>query len=327
MRPECRVPGCPRVAAVRGLCSLHYNRERRGVPLEPEHRRGDPDGYGLYGVLDDDGSTVLCHECGERRLALGTHVRRVHGMTARQYKLAHGLPLTRGLTSRAAHEAASAQSRSRIGDTAWARLVAARDPLAASAARTTESLRHAREVDGAAQAIANGKAAGLHEVRQCPICGATWCPVPGVHGSRRRVTCGRPECAAELISRVNAQQKIPAPVLARWRADHRRGETWDAIGAREGVTGTAIRFAVRRVSKRDRRVGVQWEPPREPGRSGAPAGRDLLDSETRELRDTSDHGAWVAAAQRMIDAGASQVSIARALGMAQTTISQRLRTW
>ncbi len=51
---------------------------------------GDPDGYGSFAELDDDGHTVGCHECGRRSRNLGLHVR-VHAMTAAEYRQAHGL--------------------------------------------------------------------------------------------------------------------------------------------------------------------------------------------------------------------------------------------
>lgn len=61
-------------------------------------RIGDPDGHGYYGQLtvDDDGR-LLCHECGGTYLHLATHLTRTHSMRAEEYRLAHGLPLTRPL--------------------------------------------------------------------------------------------------------------------------------------------------------------------------------------------------------------------------------------
>lgn len=88
---------------------MHYSRQRRGVPLEDAHPEvGSPSGLGSYGLLDDDGQTVACHECGHRARSLGNHIRVAHGMSAREYKLRHGLPLTRGLVSTTFHEESSA---------------------------------------------------------------------------------------------------------------------------------------------------------------------------------------------------------------------------
>ena len=53
---------------------------------------GAPDGYGLYGVLgrDVDGR-VVCHECGRACEQLATHLRYSHGVSAVEYRAAHGL--------------------------------------------------------------------------------------------------------------------------------------------------------------------------------------------------------------------------------------------
>ena len=66
-RPKsgCGAAGCDRLAWSKGLCLMHYKRERRGTPLA-DRPSGDPDGHGLYGVLDVDDDGVLCHECGNR---------------------------------------------------------------------------------------------------------------------------------------------------------------------------------------------------------------------------------------------------------------------
>ncbi|WP_062214678.1 MucR family transcriptional regulator [Streptomyces sp. NBRC 109706] len=60
---------------------------------------GDRDGYGQYGILDDDGERVLCHECGRRYRQLPYHINRAHGMTAVEYRAAHGLSVTQPLAS------------------------------------------------------------------------------------------------------------------------------------------------------------------------------------------------------------------------------------
>ena len=46
---------------------------------------GDPDDHGRYAQLtfSDDGTLVLCHECGAWKKAIGTHAWYAHGITAR----------------------------------------------------------------------------------------------------------------------------------------------------------------------------------------------------------------------------------------------------
>ncbi len=58
---------------------------------------GAPDGHGRFGMLDEDDEGLLCHECGHRFQHLGLHVWKAHGLTAREYRMAHGLLRSRGL--------------------------------------------------------------------------------------------------------------------------------------------------------------------------------------------------------------------------------------
>ena len=96
---------------------------------------GSPDGCGRYGILDTDGERCLCHECGRWYRSLGAHVVAAHGQSARDYKRAHGLPLSRGLVAEEARRRMSERARSRVGTPGWERLEEARDPAAAARAR------------------------------------------------------------------------------------------------------------------------------------------------------------------------------------------------
>mgnify|MGYP000124004124 FL=1 len=130
----CIAPGCERSAIARGLCMLHYKRVRAGRPLT-DPPVGSPDGCGRYGILDTDGERCLCHECGRWYRSLGAHVVAAHGQSARDYKRAHGLPLSRGLVAEEARRRMSERARSRVGTPGWERLKKARDPVAAARAR------------------------------------------------------------------------------------------------------------------------------------------------------------------------------------------------
>ncbi len=96
---------------------------------------GDPDGYGTFAELDDDGHTVGCHECGRRFWNLGLHVR-VQGMTAAGYRQAHGLSTGQALIP--ADLARELAGHSRNSPASLAALAANRDPDRARAANTTE---------------------------------------------------------------------------------------------------------------------------------------------------------------------------------------------
>ena len=61
------------------------------VRTRPEKVVGDPSGHGTFGVIGDDGETVLCHECGERRVSVGSHLAKAHGISAAEYRVQHGL--------------------------------------------------------------------------------------------------------------------------------------------------------------------------------------------------------------------------------------------
>ncbi|MFJ6215083.1 helix-turn-helix domain-containing protein [Streptomyces sp. NPDC092296] len=78
---------------------------------------GDPDGHGRHGILDDDGTSVLCHECGRRFARLsGPHLTG-HGTDADRYRSDHGLstttPLQSAWLSGRLRESAGAQYASR----------------------------------------------------------------------------------------------------------------------------------------------------------------------------------------------------------------------
>ena len=93
---------------------------------------GEPDGHGLFGLLDEDAEDS-CAICGWRGPHLGLHAYKGHGMSARQYKLEHGLRRSKGLVATAVLEKlvehGTAQMPSRTG------LIAARDPKRATAVR------------------------------------------------------------------------------------------------------------------------------------------------------------------------------------------------
>lgn len=90
-------------------------------------RVGDPDGHGRYGHIDEIDDRLLCHECGATYLHLGTHAVGAHGLSAEQYRIAHGLALTEPLVAPSVRTKMSiAWERHR--DTHLAALDGARDP-------------------------------------------------------------------------------------------------------------------------------------------------------------------------------------------------------
>lgn len=91
---------------------------------------GDRDGFGRYGVVDEDDAGLLCHECGRRFAHLGLHAWRSHGMSAVDYRQAHGLSRG-GLVTTVTRQTIADNAR-RTLETKPA-FIKARDPAVASA--------------------------------------------------------------------------------------------------------------------------------------------------------------------------------------------------
>lgn len=219
-----------RTAVAKGLCLRCYKRARAGRPIDDTEleRYGQPDGHGHYGILDDDGTSVLCHECGHRYRSLGAHVSRAHGMSAAEYKKAHGLSRSRSLATTALRETFSQHASARVGTAGWQRFETARDPQAAAHARTFPPAPAQTRRSQATQSVTNGKASRKIVVRTCPSCGAQWCPLPGGYA---RKTCRAPECIRALASRATRDQARRHAVTIRPLTDHERHQLRTLTGS------------------------------------------------------------------------------------------------
>lgn len=250
----CRAPGCDREATARGLCITHYKRDRRGAPLAtPEV--GTPSGHGRYGVLDGDDERIMCHECGQYYRSLGAHVSRAHDMTAAEYKDDHGLPRGTPLVAPALSREQSENARARVGTEVWERMVARRDPAAASRARTPEDLRSRGPVarQRAAKAVENlaGIQARPKQPQYCSVCGGL---VTG--GARGRRTC------SPLCARIRQYEARPNPRPPLWSAALARGDDIHDVARRDGVTVQQVRQGVERLeAHRERRAWLAEHGP------------------------------------------------------------------
>ena len=175
-RHACRAGGCDRPARTDGLCRLHWDRKRRGAPIEDPTPLTAPE-HGTWGeitVLPD--GRLLCHECGRGWVNLGGHVVRSHGMTAREYKIAYGLPVTKGLISAVLADTRRAQIAE---NPAMDHL----PPVGAAVGSQDWSVHRqsarVRDQHPTGTATAARKALARPVVRVCPDCGAQWCPMPG----------------------------------------------------------------------------------------------------------------------------------------------------
>lgn len=164
---------------------------------------GDLDGFGRYGILDEDYDGCLCADCGWRGAHLGLHSYRAHGVSAAEYKQRHGLRRSRGLVASQTREAlqvhATAQYPSRT------KLQAKRDPVAASQARQQLALPVAAEAAAVRdQRMAQmARSARLGTVVVCEECGSEFCPLVG---ARRGRFCSR-SCASRFNRRLGRRSR------------------------------------------------------------------------------------------------------------------------
>lgn len=245
-KAQCSVDPCDRPALAKGLCRLHYTRQRNGRPLtDPEQPPvGSSSGHGQWGVLDDDGDSVLCHECGDRFQSVGAHVGRTHEMTAREYRRAHGIPAGVSLQSAALTRQQSEAAASRVGTAGWARFEQRRDPAAASHARGPEAFERRGPVAEAARhrAVENGRRARRAVVRSCAICATEWCALPGGYSL---ATCSD-ECSRAWTAVLAT--RLETPNVRRneeIRADHAAGVPVRTLADRHAVTPERIRQILR----------------------------------------------------------------------------------
>jgi predicted transcriptional regulator len=154
---------------------------------------GDVDGYGRYGVLDETGDGLVCHECGRAFPNLGLHAWRGHGMTAVQYREAHGLQRRRGLVASHLRWRIQTNAKTRMTTPAGQAFAAARDPQLAQAARLGEPRKWTAAARASNRAARAGTGRHGTEVTcQNPACRAVFCPL---HSARRRKFCSR-SCAS-----------------------------------------------------------------------------------------------------------------------------------
>lgn len=189
--------------------------------------------------LDGDGK-LICHACGESYHALGKHTLDAHGLSAEHYREAFGLGTGTSLNSPREEAQRRALGRPDIespGPGAIARKTPEQRELlylrrqgqpanleAVAAANAAPENRPARVAGGEALARRRREDQGYDAAyraqlrkahrkedpgRACPVCEATYCPIPG-RGNKAR-TCGRRECITE------AQRRAQAAAVAKRR--------------------------------------------------------------------------------------------------------------
>jgi len=205
---------------------------------------GDEDGHGQYGVLDEDADGLLCHECGDRFTHLGLHTSKAHGVTADEYRAAHGLS-RRGLVVKATRRAIADNARERYPTNTM--FVQRRNPAAATAARLerAESLHSPAGLEAMREANAARRGMlRLGTVVVCELCGF-YARGAGQRGTTRKILLGQylgfgGILLAAVVVSLGARSFLPEDALpyfgllplalglyAAWRAWRNRGDDDD----------------------------------------------------------------------------------------------------
>lgn len=157
-------------------------------PCPDMGRLGEPAGFGRCGVLDQGPDGLRCHLRSAWHGHLGLHVWRAQGMTAAQYREAHGLLRGWGLVAEDLRQAMAATAAAHYDS--QAAVAAARDPAAATALRLQQrkaaSAQEARDRDEPMSQV--GRSGRHGGVVVCAWCRAQFCPLTG---AARRRFCSR----------------------------------------------------------------------------------------------------------------------------------------
>ena len=128
----------------------------------------------------------------------------------------------------------SERSLKNVGTAAWDRMVARRDPVAASHARTEDAfkLRGTDIQRKRENSLKNIKGVRKPVTRRCRVCDSL------IYGRKGSKTC------SPLCQRIHNYEAMTSGTGARWKELHDRGESWSAIGRQYGVSHNAVRSAV-----------------------------------------------------------------------------------
>lgn len=238
----CSYPGCDQPVHIKksGLCRRHYKQHWRGTLTPPGQEYGSPSGHGQYGILATDGIQVMCHECGQWKKTLGKHLPAVHEMTAREYKIRHGLPLTKALMGDRLKEGFSASAKEHLGTEAWKKLEENRDPIKASQAREEIAFESMARQAGLTPEKSILKLSRIPRKplrwQTCTICGKKYQNVTTTK------TCGR-----ELCIQISNYESQPTYKEMERRAEMHEGQgmNFSEIARQVGVSPQAVRISYR----------------------------------------------------------------------------------
>lgn len=159
--------------------------------------------YGKLGVLEDDGTKVECHCCGEWFKAVGHHAWHAHNLTSMEYKSIFGLRHKGGIMS---------VSTKKIWQGYAARLARVRPEVSAFTLLTPEQRDAYCKLGGRGNYSLQTKLDTTLRptgpkaemvVHVCPICGATE-EMPK-HKARIQ-TCSNPQCKQQIKLRTHCSK-------------------------------------------------------------------------------------------------------------------------
>src|SRR5690625_1482756 len=196
--------------------------------------------YGAYGQIATraDGK-IQCHECGRWWVNLGGHITRSHEMTVREYKLAYGLPLDRGLSSEHLREQRADQMRHVMAGPDGERRRQLGREHAGEGAGAREPGMVSRGTgfrpEGHAERVAASLAGRVPPV-VCAVCGSEFRPA-----NRETRTCsGR--CWSALVSRQMRRRRRDPVRDAEIRELRARGLTMREIGQQVGLSVRGVAY-------------------------------------------------------------------------------------
>lgn len=180
------------------------------LPEPPSNSRGllafgDRDGFGRFGMLDEDETGLKCHECGWRGAHLGLHTARAHDLAAADYRIKHGLRRSKGLVAATTRETIRGNAKGRYTENGP--LANARDLSKANTARM-EAARPASAEEAAqrdARMTQMRRNSRTGKVVQCEQCGVLFCPLVSI--SRRRfctMSCSNRHIRLTTLARKRA---------------------------------------------------------------------------------------------------------------------------
>ena len=187
-------------------------------------RYGQRDGHGLYGILEDSGEGLLCHECGKRWRHLGIHVISGHAIIPAIYRERYGLQRRVGLVTAAVRLQMSVGATDLLDSPTGAPFLAARSTAKATQARRAAVPPAIRAASRHAVSLSRRRRPRLAVVIICAQCGAEFCHSSTADNAGSASAPALPATPAQAHSRSSDRHPTAAAKLNRTPI----ANSWDA---------------------------------------------------------------------------------------------------